>query len=431
MSASQETPQAQPKTVQRLLLRTAMLLFTLAALFFGFRYFQRVSQDVAGNLGSASTVGQIAAIQFQKDGSEAVIIKGQEIKGTSSWKPGSTDRDITWSPDGHFLYFVSDRKDNGFHVLRWSPDSSDAEARTVGRRSRSNPAFATGQTDPEANATMLLVSAGVIQEFDPIKQSNPQVLPPIGAEITQSKGGDEQGTEGQFAAMYGSLGSSFRVARWCKGKKFIAAIMRREQGEVMIIQSMTPVEGRMPAPIAVAAGDRIDLDVNPKDGSVVYSVQGWRWPSVEQIPPEFRKGNHITTPVRHQLAVVDPESKTGGMMLGASKDDKSAFGAPAISPDGSTVIVTVGGYSTEQQLDPMGLIAMPIRQFGIQGQTPLVRGAVYEPSWSPDGSQIAFARRDKDGHRTIYTISKSGGSERNVTGGKGDFAYPKFSPQLQ
>src|SRR4051794_30636054 len=128
--ATPDPSSVQPKIVHKLLIRTTGFLFACAAIFGGIRYVQSLQGDY--DRGGDST-GMIAAIRFQPDGQQAVLIKPDgAITATSSWKPGVTDREPTWEPDGKHLFFCSDRKDATFHIMRWNPQRDDAEARTHG-----------------------------------------------------------------------------------------------------------------------------------------------------------------------------------------------------------------------------------------------------------------------------------------------------------
>ena len=420
-------PTAQPKITQRLLLRTLILLVLLGVLFVGYRFFETQKNDF--NFGSSSAAGLIAALQKTEDGTEAVLIHPDgTIKGTDSYHPGASDRDIVWRPDGKFLFFTSDRTGNTYHVYRWNPDQSDAEARTVGNRSRTNPTFPADDV-ADANDDMIIVSGGAIEGFDQKTKQTPQLLPPSTSTITSSTAEDQQGgSEALFSAMYGNLGTSFSYGRWCKGNRYIAAIMKRDAGEVLILQDMTPKNGKLLAPLPVVAGDHVVFDVNPKDGSLIYAVQNFQWPDPEKVPESYKKGNKITVPLKHLVGIVDPDKPTPAPIV-ASKDDKNSFGSPSISPDGSKVVITTGIYDpSTQSLQPKALITMPAQAGGAQAASPLVQGEVYEPSWSKDGALVAFAMR-ANGKRDIYTIHQDGTSQVNLTGGKGDFSFPKFNPQ--
>ncbi len=411
----------QPKIVQTLLKRTATVLLAFAAIFGGLRYVQEQKGDF--DRGGESS-GMIAAIRIERNGQQAVLIKPDgTVVGTKSWKDGNTDREAVWSPDGRFLFFCSDRKENTFNVFRWNPQSDDAQKRTETGGSRANPTFAPGGTGD----TLLVVAGGFVRELDPKTGKTPQILPPVNAEIAQSGGGDESGTEGSLS-IYGNLGKSFRIARYLPGKGSIAAVMRREDGgEILVLQELTPVNGKVPKPRPIVAGDHVEFDIDPTSGSVVYCVQNFRWPDKDQVPPQFRQGNRVTTPFRNAIGLVDP--KGAFSLVGASANDAAGFGAPRVSPDGTKMLL-VAGRIEEGSLRPAALLTLPLRAQGMGQAAVLTKGDVYEPSWSADGNRIAYAKR-VGGKRDIYTMAGDGTDETNVTKGQGDFSTPLMSPMVK
>lgn len=434
----------QAKINQRLVIRTSVLLFGIAALVFGFRWYQNYSKDRTAGAAS-ETAGYIAAVQLKDDGQEAVMIKPDgTVIHSPGWKAEATDRDIVWSPDGNFLFFVSDRKDGVFNVMRWSPSREIVEPRTVGARGRSNPTFPVGE-GAAAEKTALVCSGGVVFEFNPTDVTMRQVLPPPNQEIPMSSD-DESGSSGatsQFGGLYGQFGQSFKIARWMKGKDWVVGVMKRDEGEILVVQSLIEgKDGKLPRPEALAAGDRIDIDVNPATGALAYAVVGFQWPDVNRVPPEFRKGNRITTPFRHMVGLFDPAGEGGPSVddlqaaakgqqrsgpIIASPQNQQAFISPRFSPDGSTLLLVVGPYDGNN-VSPKVLIASPAQVGGAASAQPLVQGEVYEPSWSPNGNTVAFVRKS-GGKRTVFTVNKDGSSERNVSGDNGDFSTPIFSPQ--
>ena len=73
---------------------------------------------------------------------------------------------------------------------------------------------------------------------------------------------------------------------------------------------------------------------------------------------------------------------------------------------------------------------MPLQPNGGSAGAPIAKGTIYEPSWSPAGDKIVFARREVDGKRSIFSINKDGTGERKISDGKGNYGFPKFSPQV-
>jgi len=114
--------------------------------------------------------------------------------------------------------------------------------------------------------------------------------------------------------------------------------------------------------------------------------------------------------------------------VAASPNDQAAFGTPVFSPDGASVALTIGEYK-DGAMSPKALIVMPARTSGGQAGARLILGEVYEPSWHPSGNSLVYIKRDPDGKRSVYTVNKDGSGERSLSGGRGNFAYPTFSPQ--
>ncbi len=419
MATPQSEPGAQPKIVQTLLKRTAIVLAGFAAIFGGLRWMQSRQGDYDN--GGDST-GMIAAVQLEANGQKAVLIKPDgTVVSTKSWKDGATDREPVWSPDGKFLFFCSDRQNNTFNVFRWNPQTDDAQTRTEKGGSRSNPTFAPGQTDDDP----LIVMGGFVRQLDPSTGKTPQILPPVNAEIAQSGAGDEEGTEGSLS-VYGTLGKSFRVARYLPDKRGIVAVLRRDEGESLILQDMTPgANGKLSKPRPIVAGDHVDFDIDPTSGTIAFTVQNFRWPDPATVPEQFRKGSRLTVPFRNMVGLLDA-SKGQQVIVAAAPDDRVGFGSPRVSPDGTRLLL-LQGRMEDGSLRPETLLTLPMREAGIQQASNLVKGEVYEPTWSPDSKRVAYAKRI-GGKRDLFTMSADGTDEKSLTNGKGDFTTPLFSP---
>ncbi|MGV3614884.1 MAG: hypothetical protein ACO1SV_06075 [Fimbriimonas sp.] len=413
----------QPKIVHKLALRTLVAVVALGGLFFGLRAWREYTND-PGRYGSASTADAIAAVEFLENGQQAVVIMpdGKFVR-SPDFAPGNTERDLVWQPDGARLYYVSDREKGRFQVFRWKPvEGGESESRTFGSLGKSNPTYPPGKDGGE---TLLLTSGGLVQELNPVDRKAWQILPPVLNELPQGTI-DEEGGGGTsaFSAIYGRLGESFGRAQYLPGRQAVAAIMRRDQGDVLIVQEL-PKGGEKPKPPQpIAAGDQIEYAV-AADGTVVYTAQNFQWPT-EKVDPRFKVGGRITTPYEHVVGmfrVGDQQPKE----ITASLGNDAAFGSLAVSPDGARVLVVVGEYDGTN-LTPKNLVVMPVTPAGGKAVTVLVEGAIYEPTWHPGGKKIAFVKRD-GGKRSIFTASDDGSGQVNVTAGKGDFGRPIFSPQ--
>lgn len=426
MATPENKSSIMPKISKKLAYRTLALIVVVGSLTLGLEWFLKVRSDLGG-LKPSDTVGWISAVQYLPQGQQAVLISPDgKVHTDPGYKSKTEDRDIIWSPNGNFLYFVSDREENTFNLFRWSPSStSPAERRTIGTRSRSSLKFPAQSGDEADNvAKGLITTGGLVQEFDPSNQSTAQILPPTTKEISQSHGGDESGTQSQFEGAYGNLGTSFREAQWCSNGKYIVAVMRRDAGEILIAQEMQAVDGKFPLPRPIVAGEHVDFAVNPKDGTVVYCVQGFQWP--DGTPPMGKDGKPVKKQFVDAVGSVDLAGKL--VILQASQGD-IAFSSPTISPDGQSLAVCVAKV-INGEATPQGLITLPAHndpsfkphQYG---------GDIHEPSWSPDSKRILAAVRLTGKPRSIYEIFLDGSTPRNVTGDSGNFGYPRYSPQTK
>jgi Tol biopolymer transport system component len=235
---------------------------------------------------------------------------------------------------------------------------------------------------------------------------------------------DGGGAVGQFDQLYNQFGNTFKEARWNHDKTFIYALMARDNEEVLIVQNVADPNS---PPMPIAAGDRINFDVSPIDGSLVFAVRNFRFPLLELVPEQFIVNNRVVVPFRNALAMLNPEQSEPFKLVAASDTDEVAFASPAISPDGKSIVVVVGEAGDDFAFTPLTLVLLPAAELSAPQAQPLLEGSVYEPAWSPDGTRIVFALTEGT-NRNIYTISSSGTNRRKVSP-DGVFSHPSFSPQ--
>ena len=152
--------------------------------------------------------------------------------------------------------------------------------------------------------------------------------------------------------------------------------------------------------ISEAAGEETSPSLSPDGSTVAYSMRvNGSWDIYSQ-----RVGGRNATPV-----VNDPQ-----------RDE----GAAAFSPDGSLIAF--------HESDDVGGIFVA----GATGESVRrVTDLGFDPAWSPDGKQIAFATEEiaepssRLGESTLYIVASAGGSPRKVV--DGDAVQPWFSPSGQ
>lgn len=427
-----QTADRQPKILHKMLVRFVIGLFVLALLVAGYQYLKTRGQDIDLPI-HADTAGDIAAIQYLDRGAMAVVF---EPNGTKRECPGygkdTTDRDITWRPDGNRLFFVSDREKKTFHIFRWNLANDRVERRSAGTKAKFAPAFG-GADSEDANDTALVIAGGFVLETTISNGHTVQVLPPVPREMAAT---DEGGVTGQFEALYARLGVSFRAAKWTPDKTHVAAVMRREDGtEMLIVQQIgmsksDSGEARASGPIPVCAGQRIEFDISPVGNKVFFSVLEFMFPDPEKAPKEFIKNGRVIPPFRHALGYVDlSSSPPKTKFIGVSKDDSIAFQKVSVSPDGSMLLVVSGAYDGSGSLTPSQLLVMPADDSGYASASLVIRGKVSEPSWAPDSEHIAFVRLAENRRHSIYSIRRDGSEEKRITNDDGDYGSPRFSPQ--
>lgn len=419
-----ESTTQQPKILRKMVYRFAFLSLLLAGIVFGYLKFREWSQDI-DMPETYDTAGMISAIQLHDEGSQAVIFQADgSMLESPGYEPGKTDKDAVWRPDGNRLFFVSDREENAVNVFRWNIGGKKIARRSYNSRAKGTPQWLPADAE-NANKLALITSGPFVLEFNPTNGDTRQVLPPVSKERSASD--PEGGSAGQFETIYGQIGDSFKLAKWTPDKKFVVAVMRDERGEVLVAQDLST--DKLPVPIA--AGDRIEFDINPRTGMVVFTVLEYRLFDPTQAPPEMvQKDGSIKLPFRHMIGTIDlaaPPETAQAPIARSNSDD--AFLAPSISPDGQYLLIVACKVKSRANYAPEGLIVLPATPTDVPSGTPILRGEVYEPSWHPNSNAVAFIQYDEQKKRSIWTVGRDGTNLKNVSAGKGDFANPRFSPQ--
>lgn len=406
---------------KKLTLRLALGLLAIAVLFAGFYAFQEFTKDPF--LGSADTVEAIAAVEETREGRRVVLIdRDGEKRVSPEHHAGIDDREIAWRPDGNRILFSSNRGDTGAFVLfEWILNRDQLRQITTGTRSMGMPAMPM-DTSAAGIRYALVIAGGIVLEVDMRERTTRQVLPPIGGIPGM---GDEGGAVAQFSGVYGRLGDSFRRAEFGPRREFIYAVMRGSEGETFILQPLGD------EPIPLIRGDVVDFSVD-QNGRALVSVQGFRYLDPSQASPDEIIDGVIVPTIKHAVLIIDPEAfergefPTPAMPVVFSEEEDGSFGFPALSPDGSTGAIVTGTVNEQREFRPELLAVFPAVPGGLMQGSPLVRGPIIEPSWSPDGGRLTYIKVEGN-ERNVYTISRSGAQETRVA--RGIFSTPRFSPQ--
>jgi TolB protein len=96
-------------------------------------------------------------------------------------------------------------------------------------------------------------------------------------------------------------------------------------------------------------------------------------------------------------------------------------GAPAFSPDGRQLVITLGGVDGNLDIYTLDINSRQAKRITTH------RAIDTEGSWSPDGRYIYFTS-DRSGGPQIYRISANGGTAERITFEGGYNARPRLSP---
>ena len=413
----------RPRTAKRLGIMTIILV----AMIYGFYWFVGLKGDLQL---PSDTKTMISAIKFQEQGSQAVVVDSQgKVTESTGYAAGKSDRDLAWEPKGNRLFFISDRKDESFHIYRWDPMRNGVpDQKSIDKAGRSNLVF-DFQDKGTGDLVGLVLVRGTVQEFTPTTAKSQQVMPP-----TKKVNGDpEGGSSSTFELIYKRYGQSFKSARWFGNRRYIAAVMRREdKGESLIVQDSEPDEkGATRPPKLILIAEKINLAVDPKTGNLVFTI-------ADVLPVLGQDGNPVTDEKGnvpkygfvHAILMLTGDGSLKMVPIGVNPSKEASFSNPVVSPDGSSLMFLVGRYLGEGNMEIGSLETCPLAEGGMQGHTVLAPGNITDPAFSPDGRKIAYIKQE-NGKQAIFVAASDGSDPKNLTGSTGDFATPLFSPQYK
>jgi Tol biopolymer transport system component len=330
----------------------------------------------------------------------------------------SINESPVWSPDGRWLYYVSNRRGRGdiyAQRITGGGSSSGAPVRLttgLGAQSISISAdgsrFAYGVYTAKANIWSLPVP------------SAPPVTAAAAVPVTT-------GTQ---------IVENLRVSR--DGKWLLYDSNRSGNADVYRV----PLNGGEPERITTDPADDFAPDLSPDDQEVAF--HSWRTGSrdIYVQPLDGRPLQHVTSsPAQELVPVWSPDGRTLAFAEGTDvrsiwlvhRDASGAWGPPVKrssigswtdwSPDGKSLVFVTG-------LTGGSLMVMPADS----GPARIVLDAgpsspqPEEPFWSPNGATIYFKSHDASGNASIWSIPSSGGAPRLLVRFT-DPARPSYRPQ--
>ena len=193
----------------------------------------------------------------------------------------------------------------------------------------------------------------------------------------------------------------------------------------MIYEKLTGIKGVFATRVAyVTAEERGDgrlyrLIVSDQDGENEYTILESPDPIVSPAwSPDSRQLAYVSF-AGSRSSIYVQTLRTGNRILASS--EPGVNGAPAFSPDGRQLVMTLGGADGNLDIYVMDLATRNTRRLTTH------RAIDTEGSWSPDGRYIYF-NSDRAGGPQVYRVAVSGGSPERVTFEGSYNARPRLSP---
>ena len=193
----------------------------------------------------------------------------------------------------------------------------------------------------------------------------------------------------------------------------------------MIYEKLTGIKGVFDTKVAyVTAEERRDgrlysLVVSDQDGENEHKIMESRDPIMSPAwSPDSRRLAYVSFEGSRSSIFVQT-LRTGSRIQVSS--EPGINGAPAFSPDGRQLVVTLGGIDGNLDIYTLDINSRQSKRLTTN------RSIDTEGSWSPDGRYIYFTS-DRSGGPQVYRVSASGGTPERVTFEGSYNARPRLSP---
>jgi TolB protein len=193
----------------------------------------------------------------------------------------------------------------------------------------------------------------------------------------------------------------------------------------MIYEKLTGIKGVFGTKVAYITAERqgqgrlYSLIVSDQDGENEHTIMESNDPIMSPAwSPDSRQLAYVSFE-NDKSSIFVQTLRTGNRFKVSSKPGIN--GAPAFSPDGGKLVVTLGGVDGNLDIYTLDITSREARRLTTH------RAIDTEGTWSPDGRHIYFTS-DRAGGPQVYRISAKGGTPERITFEGSYNARPRLSP---
>ncbi len=193
----------------------------------------------------------------------------------------------------------------------------------------------------------------------------------------------------------------------------------------MIYEKLTGIKGVFDTKVAYVtaqpsnSGQLFSLIVSDQDGENEHTIMESTDPIMSPAwSPDSRRLAYVSFEGNHSSVFIQT-LRTGNRIQVSSKPGIN--GAPAFSPDGRKLVITLGGIDGNLDIYVLDINSRQTRRVTTH------RAIDTEGSWSPDGRHIYFTS-DRGGGPQIYRMPANGGTPERITFEGSYNARPRLSP---
>jgi TolB protein len=193
----------------------------------------------------------------------------------------------------------------------------------------------------------------------------------------------------------------------------------------MIYEKLTGIKGVFGTKVAYVTAQRqgqgrlYSLIVSDQDGANEYKIMESKDPIMSPAwSPDSRQLAYVS--FENDVSTIFVQTlRTGNRLKVSSR--AGINGAPAFSPDGRKLVLTLGGVDGNLDIHVLDLRTRDLTRLTTN------RSIDTEGSWSPDGQMIYFTS-DRSGGPQVYRVGIEGGTPERVTFEGSYNARPRLSP---